>query len=193
MAEAVRVLLLIALLAAALTFAASFFSWWMEEERRLRRALRHILGGLPEAEALSPGMGQAAGLDFDSESIAVLWNGGRSGLVFTFDELEGAELIVDGHVSARVRRGEARRELDDVGAEAERVSLRLLFDDVRQPEFEQDLWSPLIRPVVASPAEAVRLGRRWLSHVEAIIRRPRTDVGASPRSDDEELDDRNDG
>jgi hypothetical protein len=149
-------------------------NWWMEPERRLRRAMLKSLGRPAETEALSPLEGKAAGLDFSGGQIAVLWSNGADGLVFAFDEVEGAEMIVDGHVVARVRRGETRKSLDVMAPEASEVTLRLMFLDPRWPEFELALWnSGTATQTVgsaASPPEALRLGRRWLSHVEALLR-----------------------
>ncbi|MBX9707324.1 MAG: hypothetical protein K2X61_05245 [Caulobacteraceae bacterium] len=170
MDEALRVILLVSLAAAALTTAALTLNWWMEPERRLRRALLKSLGRPPEVEAMSPAEGKAAGLDFDTGQIATLWNRGAHGLVYGFDEIEGGEIIVDGHVVARIRRGEARKALDVMAPDAEQVTLRLLFADARWPEFELALWNALAPAQTGSPSEALRLGRRWLSHLEALLK-----------------------
>ena len=170
MADTLRVILLVALAAAALTTAALTLNWWMEPERRLRRAMLKSLGALPEVEAISASEGRAAGLDFDGGQVAVLWDRGAHGLVYAFDEVEGGELIVDGHVVARVRRGEARKALDVMAPDAEPVTLRLLFADARYPEFELALWNAMSPGHAGSPPEAMRLGRRWLSHLEALLK-----------------------
>lgn len=170
MSEALRVILLVALAAAALTTAALSLNWWMEPERRLRRAMLKSLGALPEVEAISASEGRGAGLDFDGGQVAVLWDRGGHGLVYAFDEVEGGELIVDGHVVARVRRGEARKALDVMAPDAEQVTLRLLFADARYPEFELALWNAMSPGHTGSPPEAMRLGRRWLSHLEALLK-----------------------
>lgn len=170
MADALRLILLVALAAAALTTAALILSWWMEPMRRLKRAMAKSLGAPAEAEAYSPAEGRAAGLDFDGGQIAVLWNRGGTGLVYAFEEIEGGEIIVDGHVLARVRRGEQRKQLDVLAPEAEQVVLRLLFADARHPEFELALWDATQAAPIGSPAEALRLGRRWLSHLDALLK-----------------------
>lgn len=170
MAEAVRLILLIALGAAALTTAVLAFAWWMEPERRMRRALYKALATPPETEAYSPVEGRAAGLDFDGGQLVVLWANGAQGLAYGFDEIEGGEIIVDGHVLARVRRGEPTKALDVLAPEAEQVVLRLQFADARHPEFELSLWETTGAGPIGSPAEALRLGRRWLSHLEALLR-----------------------
>jgi hypothetical protein len=169
-ADALRVILLVALAAAALTTAALLLTWWMEPERRMRRALLKSLGAPPEADAISPAEGRAAGLDFDGAQVAVLWNRGAAGLVYAFEEIEGGEIIVDGHVVARVRRGEARKSLDVMAPDAELVVLRLMFADARHPEFELALWDAALPAPAGSPGEAMRLGRRWLSHLEALLK-----------------------
>lgn len=170
MAEALRLFLLVALGAAALTTATLALAWWMEPARRLNRALVKSLAGPPETAAVSPGEGRAAGLDFDNGQVVVLWNCGAQGLVYAFEEIEGGEIIVDGHVLARVRRGEPRKALDVMAPEAGQVVLRLLFADARNPEFELDLWNAMGAAPTGSPAEALRLGRRWLSHLEALLK-----------------------
>jgi len=170
MGEAFRVILLVCLAAAALTTGALTLNWWMEPERRLRRALLKSLGITPQAEAMSPAQGRAAGLDFDGGQVAVLWNRGAMGLVYGFHEVEGGEVIVDGHVLARIRRGEQRKSLDVLAPDAEQVTLRLMFDDARNPEFELSLWDATAPTQTGSPGEALRLGRRWLSHLEALLK-----------------------
>ena len=84
--------------------------------------------------------------------------------------MEGGEIIVDGHVVARIRRGEARKSLDILAPDAEQVVLRLMFADARHPEFELALWDAALPVQTGSPGEALRLGRRWLSHLEALLK-----------------------
>lgn len=178
MGEAIRAVLLIALAAAFLATAALGFSWWMEPERRLRRAMRRTVLGRAETEAFSPAEGRAAALDFEAGQVVVLWDRGANGLVYGFEETTGGEIIVDGHVVARVRRGDERKALDVMAPDAEQVVLRLMFADPRHPEFELSLWNADRPAPTASPAEALRLGRRWLSHIEALLR----PAGLSPAS-----------
>lgn len=171
MSEVLRTILIVLLAGVAVTTLAMFVSWWFEPARRLRRSLRRVLQGVPECEALDVTEGRAAGLDFQSESLAVLWRNGNSGLLYGFHEIEGGELIVDGKVLARARRDEPRRLLDEFSPNSERVTLRLVFADHRFPEFELELFGP--RSLLADAGEGVRLGRRWLSHIEAVLKRPR--------------------
>lgn len=170
MADAFRVVLLVALAAALLTTLALGLSWWMEPSRRMRRALPKALGGAPEVEAMAVGEGRACALNFDVEQVVVLWANGAHGLVYAFDEVEGGEIIVDGHVVTRIRRGEARKSLDVLAPDAEQVVLRVMFADARHPEFELALWDAALPVQTGSPGEALRLGRRWLSHLEALLK-----------------------
>lgn len=170
MVDALRIILLVALAAAALTTAGLALAWWLEPRRRLRRAIDRTLGRGAEVEALSPAEGRACALDFGTAQAAVLWDHGANGLIYDFDEMDGAEMIVDGHVLARVRRGEPRRSLDVMAPDAGQVVLRLMFADPRHPEFELDLWNTASGASTGSPPEALRLGRLWLSHVEALLK-----------------------
>ena len=104
MEETFRAILLVALIAAFATTTFLFLSWWMESERRLRRAMKSALSGGTDMHAVAPSEGKAAGLDLENKQLAVLWDRGSIGLVFDFEEIEGAEVIVDGHVVGRVRR-----------------------------------------------------------------------------------------
>lgn len=180
MGETFRAILLIALIAAFLTTGVLLFSWWMESERRLRRAMKKALGAPAETVALSAHEGRAAGLDLDGGQLVVLWHRGAMGLVYAFEEVLGGEIIVDGHVVARVLRGQRRKEIDLDAPDAELVVLRLMFSDPHNPEFEVSLWNGSRTAPASeaektsgarSPGEGLRLGRRWLSHVEALMQR----------------------
>jgi hypothetical protein len=168
-ADALRLVLLLALAAALLTTLALALSWWMEPPRRMRRALLKALGATPQVEAMSIGEGRICALNFDAEQLVILWANGAHGLAYHFTEVEGGEIIVDGHVVARVRRGEVRKSLDVMAPDAEQVVLRLMFADARNPEFELALWDAALPAQTGSPGEALRLGRRWLSHLEALL------------------------
>jgi hypothetical protein len=84
-------------------------------------------------------------------------------------------VIVDGLVVGRVHRGETRRALDAFDA-AERVALRLVFDDPGSPDFVLDLWLPEDegRSDELPPSEAIAEANRWLARIEALLRRPVT-------------------
>src|SRR6202012_5951769 len=96
-----------------LTLIASGLEWWFETTRRLTPALTSSLGKEPEAIVYAIGGKKAGGLDFTASALAIMWNAGGQGLVFPFDEIDGAELIVDERVVARAQKGEARRVLNE--------------------------------------------------------------------------------
>ncbi|MFN3808869.1 hypothetical protein [Asticcacaulis sp.] len=173
MEEAFRVILWFAFAGLLLTLVASVALWWYESTRRLTRGLTAAIGKAPDAILFDTGTKKAAGLDFTHGDLAILWNLGRHGLVFSFDEIEGAELIVDERVVARTQKGEPRRVLEETYPGASRVVLRLIFNDLETPEFEITLFGDLTThsayPKTAS--EAVQLGRKWLSHIDAVIKR----------------------
>src|SRR5690606_6041563 len=180
MGETFRAILLIALIAAFLTTGVLLFSWWMESERRLRRAMKKALGATAAPVAWSAHDGRAAALDHDGGQLVVLRNRPAMGLGDDVAEVLGAEIIVDGHVVARVLRGQMRKEIDLDAPDAELVVLRLIFSDPHNAEFELALWNGSRTAPASeaektsgarSPGEGLRLGRRWLSHVEALMQR----------------------
>lgn len=174
MSELARLLLFVALAGTAVTFLGSLAIWYGDEDRRIRRALRNVLKSEPEGVIVAQGRGRGAGFSFATNLLAVAWDRGAWCLVYRLDEMMGAELLVDGQVMGRVFRGEGRRAIDHVAPQAERVTLRLIFDDPRHPDFTLDLWAPgdEQRRETASPTELVQEANRWLARCEAIVRRP---------------------
>jgi len=174
MSELARLLLFVAIAGSAVTFLGSLAIWYGDEDRRIRRALRNVLKGEPEGVVVARGRGRGAGFSFATNLMAVAWDRGAWCLIYRLDELMGAELLIDGQVMGRVFRGEGRRAIDHVWPQAETVTLRLIFDDPRHPDFELDLWVPgdELRRESRSPAELVQEANRWLARCEAIVRRP---------------------
>jgi len=174
MSEVLRAFLLLALAGAAVTAFAAFAVWQLNEERRIRRALTRVLGAPPEAMLAAHGQGRGAGFSFETAALAVTWDAGAWCLVYGLDEVVGAELVVDHAVVGRVHRGEPRRAVDRIAPDAEAVSLRLIFDDPRHPDFEIALWPQPSgrRGGAAGPRETVAEANRWLARVEALLRRP---------------------
>ena len=174
MSELARLLLFVAIAGSAVTFMGSLAIWYGDEDRRIRRALRNVLKADPEGLILARGRGRGAGFSFSTNLLAVAWDRGAWCLVYRLDELMGAELLVDGQVLGRVFRGEGRRAIDHVTPQAETVTLRLIFDDPRHPDFALELWAPgdAQRRESRSPAELVQEANRWLARCEAIVRRP---------------------
>jgi hypothetical protein len=174
MSELWRLLLLVTLSASAVTFVGSAAIWFMDEERRIRRALRHVLKGGPETVIVAKGRGRGAGFNFTTNQAAVAWDSGAWCLLYRIDELMGAELAVDGQVIGRVFRGEPRRAIDQIVQQAGQVTLKLIFDDPRHPDFELDLWleGDQQRRESRPPADAIQEANRWLLRADAIVRRP---------------------
>lgn len=174
MTDMARLLLMLGLAGTAVTFLGSLALWYFDEPRRMRRALRRVLKSEPEAMVLALGRGRGAGFSFETGLAAVAWNRGDWCLVYRIDELTGAELVVDGQVVARVYRGEPRRALDQRVSSADQVTLRLIFDDPRNPDFELDLWlrGDEARRDDWSVQAAIQESNRWLARAEAILRRP---------------------
>src|SRR4051812_1267393 len=174
MSELARLLLFVAIAGSAVTFLGSLAIWYGDEDRRIRRALRHVLKSDPEGVIVARGRGRGAGFSFSTNLLAVAWDGGAWCLLSRLEELMGAELLIGGQVMGRVFRGEGRRAIDHVAPQAQTVSLRLIFDDPRHPDFTLDLWTPgdELRRESRSPAELVQEANRWLARCEAIVRRP---------------------
>lgn len=174
MSELARLLLFVAIAGSAVTFLGSLAIWYGDEDRRIRRALRNVLKSDPEGVMVARGRGRGAGFSFSTNLLAVAWDRGGWCLVYRLEELMGAELLVDGQVMGRVFRGEGRRAIDHVAPQAERVTLRLVFDDPRHPDFMLELWAPgdEQRRESRSPGELMQEANRWLARCEAIVRRP---------------------
>ena len=174
MTDMARLFLLLGLAGTAVTFLGSLALWFLDEPRRIRRALRRVLKSEPEAMVLARGRGRGAGFSFQTGLAAVAWDKGNWCLIYRIDELIGAELVVDGQVAARVYRGEPRRALDQMVSSADQVTLRLLFDDPRNPDFDLDLWlrGDEARRDDWSPQSAIQEANRWLARADAILRRP---------------------
>ncbi|HLZ77304.1 hypothetical protein [Phenylobacterium sp.] len=175
MDEVTRLLALLGVAGIAVTLAAGIARWTNNEGRRIRRGLKVVLKGPPHGFLAALGRGRGMGFNFTSNQVAVVWDAGAWGLVYALDELMGAEVIVDGLVVGRAHRGETRRALDAFDA-AERVALRLVFDDLAHPDFVLDLWlaEDEGRADELPPAEAIAEANRWLARIEALLRRPVT-------------------
>ncbi len=175
MTETLRLVVLLVLAGIAITIAAAGFAWWGDAEKRLARLIRKVLGGRADAQIISAGRNAAIGVSFAAEQAVVLWDGGASALLYPLDALEGGELLIDDVVAARAWRGEPRRALDAIAKDARQVTLRLVFDNPRDPEFILDLWLPedARRRGDRGPAAAITEARTWLARIEALLRRPR--------------------
>ncbi|MDO9337272.1 MAG: hypothetical protein Q7T61_12785 [Caulobacter sp.] len=184
MHDIARLLLTLALAGTVVTFLGSLILWATNEERRIGAALKRVLGGPSEATLIARGRGRGAGLSVTTGLFATAWDKGDWCMVYRLEEVTGAELLIDGEVAARVFRGETRKALDRVPATAREVTLRLVFDDPRYPDFDLELWTAgdETRREAPTAAACAQAANQWLARVEAIVRRPRSApvVSASP-------------
>lgn len=181
MDEVTRLLALLGVAGIAVTVLAGIVRWRMNEGRRIRRGLKAVLKDDVHGYLAALGRGKGVGFNFTRNQVAVVWDAGAWGLVYALDELMGAEVIVDGVVVGRAHRGETRRAVDLFEA-AERVALRLVFDDPGSPDFVLELWLPEDegRRDELPPSEAIAEANRWLARIEALLRRPMTTRRAPP-------------
>lgn len=184
MKEIPQLLLLLVLAGIAVTAAGSLVAWYMQEVHTLSRAMKRVLGGRPDAMIIAHGRGRAAGFNFANDTCAVAWDAGNWCLVYRIEELAGAEVTVDGIVVARAFRNEPRKALDQTVPDANRVTLRLIFDDPHHPDFELDLWvvgDEIRRRGEATAVGAIKEANRWMARAEAILRRPGAPRAAAVR------------
>lgn len=182
MHDLARALLTLALAGVTVTFLGSLILWLTNEERKINGALKRVLNGPSEATLIARHRGRGAGLSVTTGLFATVWDKGAWCMVYRLDEVTGGELLIDGEVAARVFRGEPRKALDRVPGTAREVTLRLVFDDPRYPDFDLQLWSAgdeTRREAISAP-QAAQAANQWLARIEAIVRRPRAVVSAAP-------------
>jgi hypothetical protein len=174
MNDAVRLILLLVIAGVVLTAVGALVARWLDPQRRLMRYLRQALQAAPEGVMMARGMGRAIAFNLEAGKIALLWNKGAKGYVYKLDQLMGGEMMVDNAVLVRAYRNEPRLPLDEIPMGAHRAVLRLVFDNPRDPEYELELWPAYNGRghEYQSPADAIQAGRRWLSGLESILRRP---------------------
>lgn len=168
-----RLLLVLGIAGSFLTMVGSGAAWWFDEDRRLRRLVRRSLGGEPDGAIVARGRNAAAGFRLESGQVAVMREGGADALLYPLQALIGAELIVDDQVVARAIRDEPRRALDQMAGAMSHVTLRLVFDNPRHPDFDLELWLPedQLRRDARPASAAIQEARGWLARAEAILRR----------------------
>ena len=186
MNDLIRIGLLVGATGLAVTALASLLARQGNEARRLNRIIHRVLEGEPDDQIIAKGRNAALAIRLEPPQVLVLADGGAKARLYGLHLLIGAELEVDGRVVARAYRGEARRALEQVAADAQEVHLRLIFDDPRHPEFILELWAEgdETRRDATNPATEIREARRWLTRVEALLRRQpaptRPEVSARP-------------
>jgi hypothetical protein len=173
MEDLARLIILVAAAGVAVTVAGGWLAWWMAEERRLTRLVRRALGGEADAVIVAKGRNAAAGFRVETDRFVVMRRGGAEALLYPLEALDGAELIIDHAVAGRVFRNETRRPVDRIESAPQSVTLRLIFNDARNPDFDLDLWriEDLARRHAPVPGDVVHEGRSWLARIDALLRR----------------------
>jgi len=105
MNDALRLVLLLIIAALALTAVGALIARSLDPARRLTRYLHMALGAEPEGVMMDRGGGRAMAFNLDAGKIAVLWDKGRKGLVYSLSQLVGAEMMVDNLVLNALRHG----------------------------------------------------------------------------------------
>ena len=174
MNDALRLILLLVIAGLVLTAVGAVVARWLDPQRRLLRYLRMALAAPPEGVMMDRGGGRALAFNLDTGKIAVLWDKGRKGYVYRLDQLTGAEMMVDHVVLARCFRDRPVMPLDEIPLAAHHGVMRLVFDNPRDPEYELEIWPAMNGRGHEhySPADAVQAGRKWLTRLESLLRRP---------------------
>lgn len=154
----------------------------VEQPKKLEDELREGLGGFrADVQALEPVRKAAAASSYDGDRVIIVRDFGKSPhKPYTMAELMGVEIFVDDKVVGRVTRGGPTRLLDDIAPTVHRVTMRLMFDDPADPDFELVMWDPhdAMTARAEGPRAALNNARKWFYHVEAVLRR--TAAGTKP-------------
>lgn len=165
----------------------------VEQPKKLEDELRE---GLTDADgrrykadvmALEPVRKAAAASSYEGNRVIIVRNFGKiPHKPYSMHELLGIEVFVDDKVIGRVMRSGQHKLLDDIAPVVNRVTMRLIFDDPSDPDFELVLWDPHdnLTARAEGPRAAMNNARKWFYHVEAVLRRtisaPQPVVGAPP-------------
>jgi hypothetical protein len=163
----------------------------VEQPKKLEDELRE---GLTDADgrrykadvmALEPVRKAAAASSYEGNRVIIVRNFGKiPHKPYSMHELLGIEIFVDDKVIGRVLRSGQHKLLDDIAPVVNRVTMRLIFDDPSDPDFELVLWDPhdSLTARAEGPRAAMNNARKWFYHVEAVLRRtisaPQPVVGA---------------
>jgi len=174
---------LIILSAAALAILIVLYRLYdsrVEQPKKLEDELREGLtdpdGRRYKADvmALEPVRKAAAASSYDGNRIIIVRNFGKiPHRPYSMQELVGIEIFVDDRVVGRMMRGAPIKLLDDIAPVVNRVTMRLVFDDPGDPDFELVLWDPHdnLTARAEGPRAAMNNARKWFYHVEAVLRR----------------------
>lgn len=163
----------------------------VEQPKKLEDELRE---GLTDADgrrykadvmALEPVRKAAAASSYEGNRVIIVRNFGKiPHKPYSMHELLGIEIFIDDKVVGRVMRSGQHKLLDDIAPVVNRVTMRLIFDDPSDPDFELVLWDPHdnLTARAEGPRAAMNNARKWFYHVEAVLRRtisaPQPVVGA---------------
>jgi hypothetical protein len=174
MNDVLRLVVLLVIAGLVLTLVGALIARWLDPARRLVRYLRMALQAPPEGVMLDRGAGKAMAFNLQAGKVAVLWDKGRKGYVYRLEQLTGAEMMVDNIVLARCFRDRPVMPLDEIPMGAHRGVMRVVFDNPRDPEYELEIWPAMNGRghEYPSPADAVQAGRKWLTRLESLLRRP---------------------
>jgi len=169
---------LVILSAAALAVLVVLYRLYVsrvEEPKKLEDELHEGLGGFrADVLALEPVRKAAAASSWDGDRVVIVRNFGKvPHKPYRMAELMGIEIFVDDKVVGRVMRGGPTRLLDDIAPTVHRVTMRLIFDDPAEPDFELVMWDPndAMTARAEGPRAALNNARKWFYHVEAVLRR----------------------
>ncbi|MDV6329708.1 hypothetical protein [Asticcacaulis sp. 201] len=161
----------------------------VEQPKKLEDELRE---GLTDADgrrykadvmALEPVRKAAAASSYEGNRVIIVRNFGKvPHKPYTMHELLGIEVFVDDRVVGRVVRGGPVKLLDDIAPVVNRVTMRLIFDDPADPDFELVMWDPHdnLTARAEGPRAAMNNARKWFYHVEAVLRRTATSPAPKP-------------
>lgn len=149
----------------------------VEKPRILDDELKEALADArPDVVLSEPVRNAAAAIAYRQDKVVLVRKSGHKFIsrIYPVRDLVGVEVFVDDHVAARVVRGGLHKPLDDLKPDANKVRIRLMFDDPSNPDFDIALWDPndAMTARAEGPKAAMETARRWFYHIEAIVRRP---------------------
>lgn len=174
---------IIILTAAALAILLILYRIWdsrVEAPKKLEDEVAEALNGAKaDVASIEPARKAAAALSYLGNRCVIVREFGKLPTrLYTMAELIGIEVFVNNKVAARIIRGGPHKMFDDIAPQVDRVTIRLMFNDPSKPDFELILWDPndALTARAEGPRAAMETARRWFYHVEAIIRKPLTDI-----------------
>lgn len=148
----------------------------VDEPRKLEDEIKEALeGARPDVESIEPVRKAAIAIAYNADKIVIVRDFGKKPRrVYGIKDLIGIEVFIDNRLVARVLRAGPHKMLDDIAPQVNKVTIRLIFDDPANPDYELVLWDPhdALTARAEGPRAAMETARKWFYHVEAILRRP---------------------